>query len=131
MEKRIYYHDTDAGGIVYYANYLKYLEESRTEFLEQHGLSVRLFQERGLIYAVSQCSITYRSPARYGETITCDANLRKCTAVKLIFSQRIHEKTTQRLIAEAEVTIVCLNKNFKPTALPDDLKQTLEKVIGT
>ena len=64
MEKRIFYHDTDAGGIVYYGNYLKYLEEARTEFLENKGLSVAIFRNRGLLYAVRKCSITYRSPAR-------------------------------------------------------------------
>ena len=125
MEKRIFFHDTDAGGIVYYGNYLEYLEEARTEFLEDKGLSVKTFQERGLIYAVSKCSINYRSPARYGETLICKAELKEVTAVKLIFNQTIHEKKTNRLVAEAETTLVCLNKEFKPTAIPDDLKSHL------
>lgn len=122
MEKRIFFHDTDAGGIVYYGNYLKYLEEARTEFLEGKGLSVKTFHERGLIYAVSKCSINYRSPARYGEVLLCGAELKEATAVKLIFNQTIHEKGTKRLIAEAEVTLVCLNKDFRPTPIPEDLK---------
>ena len=125
MEKRIYFHDTDAGGIVYYGNYLKYLEEARTELLEKKGLSVVSFYERGLLYAVSKCSITYRSPARYGETLLCKAILKEATAVKLIFDQTIHEKKTGRLVVEAEVTLVCLNKEFRPTAIPDDLKAQL------
>ena len=70
MEKRIYFHDTDAGGIVYYGNYLKYLEEARTEFLEKKNLSVKTFHERGLIYAVSKCTINYKSPARYDDLLT-------------------------------------------------------------
>lgn len=122
MEKRIHFHDTDAGGIVYYGKYLEYLEEARTIFLEQRGLSVKKFHERGLFYAVSQCNISYRSPARYGEILRCDAHLKKATAVKLIFDRRIYEKETNRLIVEAEVTLVCLNQEFKPIALPDDLK---------
>ena len=125
MEKRIFFHDTDAGGIVYYGNYLKYLEEARTEFLEKRGLSVASFYERGLLYAVSRCTIQYRSPARYGETLVCQAELKEATAVKLIFNQTIHEKTTKRLVAEAEVTLVCLNKEFRPTPIPDDLKGPL------
>ena len=56
MEKRIYYYDTDAGGVVYYGNYLKYLEESRTEFLEQKGLSVTQLHRAGFFYAVRKCS---------------------------------------------------------------------------
>ena len=122
MEKRIYYHDTDAGGVVYYGNYLKYLEEARTEFLEKRGLGVLAFQKHGLLYAVSQCNIQYRSPARYGEILLCSATLKEITAVKLIFEQKIHEQKNKRLVAEAEVTLVCLNKEFKPTSLPEDLK---------
>lgn len=122
MEKRIFFHDTDAGGIVYYGNYLKYMEEARTEFLENKEMSVAEFHRRGLLYAVSQCSIHYRSPARYGETLICGAHLKEATAVKLIFEQKIHEKESKRLIAEAEIILVCLNKDFRPTAIPEDLK---------
>ena len=125
MEKRIYYHDTDAGGVVYYGNYLAYLEEARTEFLEKKNLSVAAFLQRGLLYAVSECHIKYRSPARYGETLLCDARLKEVTSVKLIFDQKIFEKQTRRLVAEAEVTLVCLNKDFKPSPLPEDLKMKL------
>ena len=125
MEKRIYFHDTDAGGIVYYGNYLKYLEEARTEFLETKGLSVAMFKERGFIYAVRKCSITYRSPARYAETLLCSATLKKITAAQLVFDQLIHEKESGRLVVEAEVTLACLDKNFKPVQIPEDLKAQL------
>ena len=125
MEKRIFFHDTDAGGVVYYGNYLKYLEEARTEFLEKRGLSVASFYERGLSYAVGKCTISYRSPARYGETLICKAELEEATAVKLLFKQTIQEKKSNRLVAEAEVTLVCLNKDFKPTPIPEDLKRQL------
>lgn len=73
-EKRIYYHDTDAGGVVYYANYLKYLEEDRTEFLEKRGLSIKEMHENQFFYAVRTCSINYKSPARYGDVIICEIN---------------------------------------------------------
>ncbi len=125
MEKRVFYHDTDAGGIVYYGNYLKYLEEARTEFLEKRGLSVFTFRDRGLIYAVRKCVITYRSPARYGDFLLCEAQLIKITAAQLIFQQTIVEKQTQRLIVEAEVSLACLNSEFKPVQIPEDLKTRL------
>lgn len=125
MEKRIYYHDTDAGGIVYYGNYLKYLEEARTEFLEKKGLGVEAFRKRNLIYAVRKCTITYCSPARYGDTLLCDATLTKATAAQLIFEQKIHHKESGTLIVEAEATLVCLTKDFKPTQIPEDLKAQL------
>ena len=127
MEKRIYYHDTDAGGIVYYGQYLCYLEEARTEFLDQTGLSVQLFKERGLAYAVRECHIKYKSPARYGDTLVCLAKIKSTTAVQLVFDQTIHDKKDGRLIVEAEVSLVCLNTDFKPTPIPEDLKEKLLK----
>ena len=125
MEKRIYYHDTDAGGIVYYGQYLCYLEEARTEFLEKRGLSVELFKGRGYVFVVRQCNVSYRSPARYDEIILCDAKLKKLGASQMIFDQTVHDKKDGRLIIEAEVSLVCLNMDFKPTPIPDDLRERL------
>jgi len=125
MEKRIYYHDTDAGGVVYYGNYLKYLEEARTEFLEKKGLSVAGFNKRGFLYAVRKCNVTYKSPARYGDTVVCEAKLVKTTAAQLVFDQKIHDKASGRILVEAEVTLVCLTHDFKPVQIPNDLKEKL------
>lgn len=125
MEKRIFYHDTDAGGIVYYGQYLCYLEEARTEFLEKRGLSVELFKKRGYVYVVRHCNVHYRSPARYGDTVLCDAKLKKMGASQLTFDQTVHDKKDGRLLIEAEVSLVCLNTDFKPTAIPDDLREKL------
>jgi acyl-CoA thioester hydrolase len=125
MEKRIFYHDTDAGGIVYYGQYLCYLEEAHTEFLEKRGLGIELFKERGFFYVVRQCNISYRSPACYGDTVLCDAKLKKLGASQLIFDQTVQDKKDGRLIVEAEVPMVCLNTDFKPTPIPDDLKEKL------
>jgi len=125
MEKRIYYYDTDAGGIVYYGQYLCYLEEARTEFLEKRGLSVEQFKERGFVYVVRQCNISYRSPARYGDTLLCDAKLKKMGASQLVFDQTVHNKKDGRLIVEAEVSLVCLNNEFRPAPIPEDLKEKL------
>jgi acyl-CoA thioester hydrolase len=125
MEKRIYYHDTDAGGVVYYGNYLKYMEEARTEFLEQKGLSVKALHERNFLYAVRKCNVTYRSPARYGDHLICTAELKEITAAQMIFDQKITEKGTDRLLVEAEVHLVSLNKDFKPIIIPEDVKEKL------
>ena len=125
MEKRIYYHDTDAGGVVYYGNYLKYMEEARTEFLEQKGLSILEFRQRGLEYAVRRCSIVYRSPARYGDVLICDASLKKITPAQLIFEQKILHKESGRLIAEGEVSLACITTDFKPAQIPEEFKNLL------
>ncbi|VAX36446.1 4-hydroxybenzoyl-CoA thioesterase family active site [hydrothermal vent metagenome] len=129
MEKIIYYHDTDSGGVVYYANYLKYLEEARTEFLANKGLDVKEIQRKGFLYAVRKCNVTYKSPARYGDTIVCNAQLIKITAAQMIFDQKILDKETERLLVMAEVTLVSLNQNFKPMPIPDDIKKQILRTL--
>ena len=71
MEIRIYYEDTDCGGVVYYANYLKYFERARTQYLEERGLSVAELRDGGTQFMVVHAELDYRSPARYGDTLTC------------------------------------------------------------
>lgn len=125
IQKQIYYHDTDAGGVVYYANYLKFLEEARTQFFEDLGAGVRAFADHGLIYAVRYCNVAYKSPARYGDRIMCDAKVIKVTGAQVVFGQRVWDPADDRTLVEAEVALVCLTKEFKPHPLPDDLKKRL------
>lgn len=126
MTKQIYYHDTDAGGVVYYANYLKYLEEARTEFFEQHGLGITPFLARGLIYAVRSCNIKYKAPARYGDTVTADAKLVRLSAAQIFFSQTVLNQATGKVLVEAEVVLVCLDRDFKPQPIPADIKEKIQ-----
>jgi acyl-CoA thioester hydrolase len=125
MEKRIYYHDTDAGGVVYYGTYLQYLEESRTEWMENRGLTIKHLRENGFEYAVRKCAIVYKKPARYGDILICSANITKVTAAQIFFHQQIHEKTTQTLLVDADVTLVSLNKQFKTALIPESIKDKL------
>lgn len=122
MKKRIYYHDTDAGGVVYYGNYLKYLEESRTEFLEKKGIRAH----GDFLYAVRKCNITYKAPARYGDTIRCESTLTKLTAAQLMFEQIIVNDQTNQLLVTAEVHLVCLTNDFKPVAISEDIRAKLQ-----
>lgn len=125
MEHKIYYHDTDAGGIVYYANYLKYLEEARTEYLEARGLGVVECTQRGFFFAVRSCNVIYKSPARYGDVIISDAFIERRTPVQFFFKQTVRDKASGKILVEAVVALVCLTHGFKPVALPDDLKERL------
>ena len=122
MEKKIYYHDTDAGGVVYYANYLKYLEESRTEYLEDRGI-----QAHGdFLYAVRKCNVTYKAPARYGDRISITANITRITAAQIYFEQLITHTETNKLLVSADVHLVCLTKDFKPIAISEDIRAKLQ-----
>lgn len=126
MLKQIYYHDTDAGGIVYYANYLKYLEEARTEYFESRGLGISPFLACGLLYVVRSCNIIYRSPARYGDTIIADASIAEMTGTQIVFRQMVTDRATGRLLVEASVALVCLDRNFKPRPIPADIKEKIK-----
>lgn len=121
MEKKIYYHDTDAGGVVYYANYLKFLEESRTEYLAERGIAAH----GDFFYAVRECHLVYRAPARYGERIRLQSEITKITAAQIHFRQLILNADSDQLLVEAEVRLVCLTKDFKPTAIRDDIRAKL------
>ena len=126
MEKTIYYHDTDAGGVVYYANYLKYLEEARTEFFAEKGISILELHNEGFMYAVRRCDLTYKAPARYGTTIICDAQLEKITAAQIFFTQTVKDKTSNQTLVEAKVVLVSLNTEFKAIPVPDNIRNRLE-----
>ncbi len=126
MEKRIYYHDTDAGGVVYYGRYLAFLEEARTELLDETGLTVKALNDRGYLFAVRKCTITYKAPARYGDVILCDAKVVKMTAAQLFFEQTVRHKETGQLLVEAQVALACLSHDFRPQELPEDLKTKLK-----
>jgi len=86
----------------------------------------KIAQKQGYVYAVRNCTISYKSPARYGETLICTASLKKMTAAQLIFDQQITEKTSGRLVVTSEVNLVCLTIDFKPSQIPENLRKILE-----
>jgi acyl-CoA thioester hydrolase len=122
---RVYWEDTDGGGIVYYANYLRFLERARTEWLRSLGHSQQeLAQQAGMLFAVAGLSIEYRRPARLDDelTITCEPSLERATVLR--FAQRILRGggATNLLVVEADVRVVCVDaRTLKPKRLPDFL----------
>ena len=118
---RIYYEDTDAGGVVYYANYLKFFERARTDFMRNIGISQALLAKmENIIFVVKKCAIEYQYPARLDDEISVSVKIKEIHKVSLTMTQEI-TKSSQP-IAQLEVQIVCLNQqNFKPTKLPQKL----------
>jgi acyl-CoA thioester hydrolase len=123
LEKKIYYHDTDCGGVVYYANYLKYLEEARTEFLSLRGIDLKSLSERGIFFVVARVEIDYKSPARYQDTIRIFTGIEKVRPVALQFSQEILKDNAP--VAESKTTLVCIGRDFKPMPLPEEIRKVL------
>lgn len=128
---RVYWEDTDGGGIVYYANYLRFLERARTEWLRSLGHSQHeLAQTPGILFAVAGLSVEYRRPAQLDDEllITCEPRNERATVMR--FLQRIYRgsrpEAAGNLLVEADVRVVCVDKRtLKPKRLPDFLVDAL------
>ena len=118
---RIYYDETDAGGVVYYGRYLSLLERARTEFLEDNGISVSEFHALGLFFVIAHVDIHYRKPARLGDivSITTEVTLMKNSSITV--KNRVLRDAL--LLVEADVTIVCVNRDGRPQRLPEMFKK--------
>lgn len=119
---RVYYEDTDSGGVVYHSIYLNYLERARTEWLRSLGFNQsQLARDRGLVFAVSRIECTFLAPARMDDQLMITLTLAKRGGASLHLQQHIHRIPDQALLLEARVRIGMLNGNFKPARLPADI----------
>ena len=122
MDIRIYYEDTDCGGIVYYANYLKFFERARTQYLEDRGLSVTELMKAGRVFVVVHAEVDYRTPARYGETLEIETILSEVSPAAMTFSHVLRERRGQRLVAEGAARLAVTDGHGKVKRLD---KQTV------
>ncbi len=123
---RIYWEDTDAGGIVYYANYLKFMERSRTEWLRAAGVEqAPLKEQHGLMFVVVDIEAHYRKPARYDDELLVTCIIEDRSRASLTFQQRIYRGGFNgELLVEGKVRVACLDAvSLKPTAMPADLME--------
>ena len=113
MEIRVYYEDTDCGGVVYYANYLKYFERARTHYLEDRGLSVAGLMAEGTVFVVVHAEVNYRSPARYGETLVIETVVSGITAASFTFAHVVKDKVSGRVVVEGSARLAATDGNGK------------------
>lgn len=125
MEVRIYYEDTDCGGVVYYANYLKYFERARTHCLEEHGLSVSKLIQEGTEFRVTKAELSYRSAALHGETLLVETTVSASRRASIIFSHIIREHSSQRLVVEGSATLVTVDSHGKIKRIPPPILEAL------
>lgn len=129
MDIRIYYEDTDCGGVVYYANVLKYFERARTEYLRDRGIEVAAYAAVGLLFLVSHVEIDYRAPARYNDLLSLESDVVDFTRTSLTFSHSLTRHRDDQLIAEGWVRLVCVDERGRPRRLPEELVQTITKIV--
>lgn len=113
MEVRIYYEDTDCGGVVYYANYLKYFERARTQYLETRGLSVAELIKQGRVFVVVHAELEYRAPARYGEILEIETIIPEMSPASITFSHVVRERESRRVVVEGSARLAVTDGNGK------------------
>ena len=122
---KIYYEDTDSGGVVYYANYLKYLERARSEAIYSLGLTnMKLQKDFGALIIVKSCNIEYKKPAKFEDELEIISSVLSKTKTSFIMNQII--KRSEETISEADVQLVTVNKEGKPIKIPDILEKFLD-----
>lgn len=132
ISRRVYYDDTDSGGVVYHTHYLRYMEHARTDFLHRRGIGPPLLErEHGIIFVVAGLSIRYRAPSRLGDILQIGADVLETGRTTVFFDQRVwlqdgdggqllHE------LAAARVDVVCVNtKSFKPARIPPPVRERI------
>ncbi|NJD06598.1 MAG: tol-pal system-associated acyl-CoA thioesterase [Methylococcaceae bacterium] len=126
---RVYYEDTDAGGVVYYANYLKFFERARTERLRALGFEQDAIRsDFGLVFAVRSVQADYLKPARFNDALEVTAAMKDLRRASVTFDQAIHRGG--EILCTAQVRIVCLSVDgFRPAAIPDHLLERIKHVV--
>ena len=129
MKTRAYYADTDAGGVVYYANYLRWLEMARYEFLEQFGTPLTEYVRQGCIFAVARLEIDYLTPTVLGDEVEVETQVERVRRVRFMLKQNVKRCADGQDLAKARLTLACLSPQGKLTALPDDLAEAMQRLV--
>ncbi|MSQ81261.1 MAG: tol-pal system-associated acyl-CoA thioesterase [Candidatus Methylopumilus sp.] len=125
---RIYFEDTDSGGIVYHANYLKFMERARTEWLRSIQIDQRLLkQKEHVMFVVHRMDIQYKLPARFNDELLVKTELVEIGSSKIVFKQMIYRH--DEMLIDAVVNIACIDsEKFKPVRVPKTIKHTMESL---
>lgn len=122
-EFRVYYEDTDMAGIVYYANYLKYLERGRSDLVRESGIDQGAMRVAGLVFAVARAELDFRAPARFDEVVTVETRISRVGGASLIMPQVI--RVGERLVVEAVIRVLCMTMEGRPARFPAQVRRAL------
>lgn len=120
---RVYYEDTDAGGVVYYVNYLKFMERARTERLRELGYSQFELAAEGLLFVVHSAEARYHAPARLDDELFITADVIELNRASLRFRQQVRRVADEKLLCEGQFMVACARADsFRPRAIPEALR---------
>jgi len=127
LDLRVYIEDTDAGGIVYYVNYLKFMERARTEYMRSMGFGKNYIFNHDLMFVVRDVVVQYLRPATLDDELVATASIRQLKGASMVMYQRVQRG--QEVLAQGEVTIACVDRaGVKPRRMPADMVATLRAV---
>lgn len=127
MNIRIYYEDTDAAGVVYHANYLKYFERARTEYFRERDLCVSSLAEAGYVFPVVRVEIDFRAPARHDDLLTVVTLPERVTGSSLTFRQKAVRQPDGALLVDSLITLACVSPAQRARRIPSAVRQLLDK----
>lgn len=125
FEVEVYYEDTDCGGVVYYANYLRFFERARTHVLKSMGFNPAKLAREGVVFAVTHAEVDYKSPAVYGDKLIIETVIGSVRSARLFFSYRITRESDEQLIVTGRTDMACVNDKMRAQRIP---KEILEKI---
>ncbi len=114
IDIKIYYADTDCGGVVYYGNYLTYLERARTDFFEGRGIKLSDLMKEGIYFVVVHVDIKYHMPAKYADIITVYSEIEKITPVSVTFLHKVLRKNTDDILSTSTARLAFVDTDMKP-----------------
>ncbi len=125
---RVYYEDTDSGGVVYHSNYLNFMERARTEWLRALGFEqTYLRDELAVVFVVHSMRISFKKPAKFNDLLLVSSNIENVGRSSMVFNQKITKDN--QLLVEAQVKLACVNNTtFKPTVIPQSVLIKMESV---
>ncbi|GBU22864.1 4-hydroxybenzoyl-CoA thioesterase [Fibrobacteres bacterium R8-0-B4] len=125
---RVYYEDTDCGNVVYYANYLRYMERGRTELLRDLGVELSVYHADGFAFAVAEANVKYKQSAHYNDLLTVTTSVKEVTSATMTFCTEVSRGGT--LLAVGEIKAACVNlANGRPARLPAEIAEALKSAI--
>jgi len=124
---RVAYQDTDAGGVVYYANYLAFMERGRNEYLREIGRSIGQYQEDGIFFIVVEANLKYKAPAMLDDMLVVETTITEGKRSSVLFRQSVLRESDGQLLVEGMIKIACVNERLRPTRLPEELRSISEK----
>jgi acyl-CoA thioester hydrolase len=126
MDVRIYYEDTDAGGVVYHANYIKYMERARTEYFRSHGFFVAELAGNGFVFPVVRLEIDFKAPALHDDLLSVETIPTRVGGSSVALIQKITRKSDGKLLVEGVVTLACISPALKARRIPLEIRRMLE-----